>query len=421
MTDARFPCGSPDKIGEDAPCGKDFSSGASASLQNPNIYSKGGLFLRTKRSTGVSAAAATQLRCGQGHPFGSIRSYVPLGGGEAGLYQAMREALPLLDAAVTKLVRLTGGFTVECAQGSAELAAFLRTVPCGRGQRGIQSFLSAYLDSLLTYGRAVGEMVVSEGRLAAVCWGDVNAIEICQGASPLDMTLCACDEHGTLRPLPYPHLLLFTTLNPEPANPYGVSMLRSMPFLTDILLKIYHTLGVNWERAGNVRYAVVCKPSGDSMERAAAAQSAETIAREWSEAMQDGKNGIVRDFVAVGDVSVKVIGADGQIPDCEIPVRQILEQLVAKTGLPPFMLGLSWSSTERMSQQQADMLTSELWAIRRAVEPALEQICTLWLRLHGYGCAPRIVWEDICLQDLVEEAQAELYRAQAAQLASTGI
>ena len=369
----------------------------------------------------MSAAAATQLRCGQGHPFGSIRSYVPLGGGEAGLYQAMREALPLLDAAVTKLVRLTGGFTVECTQGSAELAAFLRTVPCGRGQRGIQSFLSAYLDSLLTYGRAIGEMVVSEGRLAAVCWGDVNSIEICQGDSPLDMTLCACDEHGTLRPLPYPHLLLFTTLNPEPANPYGVSMLRSMPFLTDILLKIYHTLGVNWERAGNVRYAVVCKPSGDSMERAAAAQSAETIAREWSEAMQDGKNGIVRDFVAVGDVSVKVIGADGQIPDCEIPVRQILEQLVAKTGLPPFMLGLSWSSTERMSQQQADMLTSELWAIRRAVEPALEQICTLWLRLHGYGCAPRIVWEDICLQDLVEEAQAELYRAQAAQLASTGI
>ena len=372
--------------------------------------------MKTKRTAPTSTAAATQLRCGQGHPFGSIRSYVPLGGGEAGLYRAMREALPILDAAVTKLVRLTGGFTVQCAQGSAELAEFLRTVPCGRGQRGIQSFLAAYLDSLLTYGRAVGEMVVADGRLAAVCWGDVTAVEVCQGASPLDMTLCAYDEQGTLRPLPYPHLLLFTSLNPEPANPYGVSMLRSMPFLADVLLKIYHTLGVNWERAGNVRYAVVCKPSGDSLERAAAAQSAETIAKEWSAAMQDGKNGIVRDFVAVGDVSVRVIGSDGQILDSEIPVRQILEQLVAKTGLPPFMLGLNWSSTERMSRQQADMLTSELWSIRRAVEPALEQICELWLRLHGHACTPRIVWEDICLQDLVEEAQAELYRAQAARL-----
>ena len=92
--------------------------------------------------------------------------------------------------------------------------------------------------------------------------------------------------------------------------------------------------------------------------------------------------------MAVGDVSVKVIGSDGQILDSEIPVRQILEQLVAKTGLPPFLLGLSWSSTERMSQQQADMLTTELWAIRRTVEPVLEQVCTLWLRLHGFWLPP---------------------------------
>ena len=37
-------------------------------------------------------------------------------------------------------------------------------------------------------------------------------------------------------------------------------------------------------------------------------------------------------------------------------MRQILEQLVAKTGLPPFLLGLNWSTTERMSTQQADIL-----------------------------------------------------------------
>ncbi len=372
--------------------------------------------MKKKRAEQTLAAAATQLRGEQGNPFGSLKSYVPLGGGELRLYQSMREAVPLLDAAIGKLVRLCGGFTVECAQGQAALAEFLRTVPCGRGQYGIHSFLSAYLDSLLTYGRAIGEMVVSNGRLAAVCWGDVSTVEIETGDSPLEIVLCAPDRDGQMRPLPYQHLLLLTTLNPEPQNPYGVSLLRSMPFLTDILLKIYRTLGINWERAGNVRYAVVCRPTGDSFERTAAEQQAEAIAGEWSAAMQDSKNGVVRDFVAVGDVSVKVIGADGQILDSEIPVRQIMEQLVAKTGLPPFLLGLSWSSTERMSKQQADLLTSELWAIRRAVEPALERICMLWLRLNGFGCAPRIVWDDISLQDLVEEAQAALLRTQASKL-----
>lgn len=77
-----------------------------------------------------------------------------------------------------------------------------------------------------------------------------------------------------MRPLPRQELLLFTALNPEPGSPYGVSLLRSMPFLADILLKIYRTIGKNWERAGNVRYAVVCRPGGDGMERGSASERA---------------------------------------------------------------------------------------------------------------------------------------------------
>ena len=53
----------------------------------------------------------------------------------------------------------------------------------------------------------------------------------------------------------------------------------------------------------------------------------------------------VKDFVAVGDVSVKVIGADNAVLDSEIPVRQLLEQIVSKLSIPPFLLGLQWSST----------------------------------------------------------------------------
>ena len=132
--------------------------------------------------------------------------------------------------------------------------------------------------------------------------------------------------------------------------------------------------------------------------------------------MQSTKNGNIRDFVAVGDVEIKVIGADNQILDSEVPVRQILEQLIARTGIPPFMLGLSWSSTERMSAQQADMMTSEITAIRRTLEPVIERICRLWLRLHGYGGSVQVEWEDINLQDIVEEARAALYRAQAEQI-----
>ena len=88
---------------------------------------------------------------------------------------------------------------------------------------------------------------------------------------------------------------------------------------------------------------------------------------------------------------------------------------MAKTGLPPFLLGLSWSTTERMSTQQADILTSELWALRRTVEPVVRKICKTFLALEGLDDRVEIAWNDISLQDITEEAKAELYAAQAAK------
>ena len=361
-----------------------------------------------------SAAAAVQLRSARKAPFGMLADYVPLRDGETELYRTVREAVPVLDAAIHKIIRLTGGVTVRCEDPEAErgLREFLRTVPAGRGQYGVNAFLESYLDSMLVCGRAVGELVVVGGKLRAVCWGDVTALEAQEGENPLETVLWGTDEHGLLRPLPYQQLLLFTTMNPEPAHPYGVSMFRGMPFLADILLKIYNTIGVNWERAGNIRYSVICK-GGENLDPVTAQERGKAVAAEWSRAMEDNKNGTVRDFVAVGDVEIKVIGGEAPILDSETPVRQILEQLVAKTGLPPFLLGLNWSTTERMSTQQADLLTSELWALRRTVEPAMRKICQTYLALEGLDNRVEIEWDDISLQDITQEAQAALYRAQA--------
>ena len=374
---------------------------------------KGVFFVKWNKND-TPVAAVCQLRSGSSHPYRMLEGYTPLGGHEEQIYRQMRQAVPVLDAAVGKLVRLSSGFSVKCRDKEAQekLDEFLRTCPSGRGQMGMDSFLAGYLDSLLTYGRAVGEMVVAGGKLRAVCWGDVTALEVHQGDDVLDTVLWGQNEKGLYRPLPYQHLLLFTTLNPEPGSPYGVSIFRGMPFLADILMKIYNAMGLNWERAGNIRYSVICKGSED-MDPAVVQERGRQVAAEWARAMEDGKNGTVRDFVAVGDVEIKVIGGEAPILDSQVPVRQLLEQLVAKTGLPPFLLGLNWSTTERMSTQQADILTSELWALRRTVEPVLSKVCRTFLALEGLDPRVEILWDDISLQDITEQARAELYRAQA--------
>lgn len=361
--------------------------------------------------------APVQLRPADRHPFSLIDGYVPLHQPEFSLYRAIREAVPVVDAAVLKLVRLAGGVGVTCQDKEAEQALnhFLRTVPVGWNQKGIQAFLDSYLDCLLTCGRAVGEIVPSRDwrDIAAVLCGRVSDVQVKEGDSPLEVLLALRRPDGRTEVLPRQELLLFTPYHPSPEHPYGVSLLHSLPFLSGVLLKIYQTLGANWERAGNVRFAVVYKPGEEALDHRRVQARSQLLAQRWAEAMESTRSGAVRDFVAVGDVEIKVIGGEAPILDSETPVRQILEQLVAKTGLPPFLLGLNWSTTERMSTQQADLLTSELWALRRTVEPAMRKICQTYLALEGLDNRVEIEWDDISLQDITQEAQAALYRAQA--------
>ena len=137
--------------------------------------------LRNKKQP-TAAGAAVQLRDGIRHPFGLLDGYVPLCGGEMELYRSIREAVPLVDAAIWKLVRLAGGLQVQCRDPAAQegLEQFLKQVSTGRGQRGIQSFLDQYLDTMLTCGRAVGEIVLDRrrGEIAAVLCGDPAGVEI---------------------------------------------------------------------------------------------------------------------------------------------------------------------------------------------------------------------------------------------------
>ena len=87
-----------------------------------------------ERSTG--GETAVQLRSGGRSTFGRLESYVPLLDGETALYREVREAVPVVDAAICKLIRLTGGVRVACGNERAEqgLQRFLCEVPVGRGQ-----------------------------------------------------------------------------------------------------------------------------------------------------------------------------------------------------------------------------------------------------------------------------------------------
>ncbi len=338
---------------------------------------------------------------------------LPPGPGERALYRELRESVPIIDAAIYKLRRLIGDFTVTADAPAARqgLMEFLESVRVNAAGMGVQEFIGSYLEELLTYGSAVGEMVVSGGELLALYNASLEDLDLL-GSGPLDVKISVLGPNGR-QECPYPQLLLASALNPPAGSAWGVSLLRGLPFVSEVLMKIYKALGVNWERLGNVRFAVTCKPDAGGFP---AAERARQMAEEWKRAMRSRD---VSDFIAVGDVSIKAIGADNQILDSDVPVRQMLEQIVAKMGLPPFLLGLSWSSTERMSSQQADVLTSELEAYRRLLTPVIRKIANTWLMLEGYPTGCQVEWDEITMQDEVDHANARYLTARARQLERT--
>ncbi len=333
---------------------------------------------------------------------------------EKELFDRLRYAVPVIDAAIMKIVRLTGAFRLVSSEKrhQGELDSFCGNVSVGLHGKSINCFADSFLDSLLTYGSAVGEIVLNESeRTIAGLWnGDSAKIVVSQGSTPFDRRYSVRCADGSYKAVKRPERIVYASLTG------GNSLLRGLPALSGILMRIYQCIGQNFDRAGNVRYAVTYKPADSSGDISCTKERAMQIAREWADGMNSAKYGQVKDFIAVGDVDIKVIGAENQLFDTEIPVRQLLEQIVAKLSIPPFLLGLTWSSTERMSSQQADILTSELEYYRRLMSPVLRDIGNAFLRSQGFSGECSVEWDNINLQDESVLAQTRLNNARAAEI-----
>ena len=174
------------------------------------------------------------------------------------LYDALRESVPVIDAAIGRLVRLTLGFTAHCAGAAADRALqdFLVSVPlCGCGC-GVQAFLSTYLDCLLTYGTAVGEIVVQDGKVAGLYNAPLANVELRYASDGFSAEVLAGGAVKT--PVPYPELLLLCALRPAPNALYGTSLLHGLPFVSSVLLKIFRATGENWDRRRTARNSLLC-------------------------------------------------------------------------------------------------------------------------------------------------------------------
>ena len=225
------------------------------------------------------------------------------------------------------------------------------------------------------------------------------------------------DDDLQYRPLKPDNLMYFSIHN-ENQNPYGTPLMRSCEFVSQILVTIQNSIKNVWERFGDPSFQIIYKTSKkDGTDLAARRQ---TIEDEFNAAIRAKREGKSADFIRAIDtnseIEIKIIGADGQELESEVPARHMLEQIIAKTGLPPWMLGMHWSTTERLSNAETEMLLADVATRQFAKMPLFHNLVKTMLLLRGRTWKPGDWWLEfgnVNLRDIVQQAQARFLNAQA--------
>lgn len=358
-------------------------------------------------------------------------SYLTRAGGLVLLPRSMSAALlgqfysniPALKRSVAILSGFAGvpEFDLGNEKASDEFNRWTQEVPYGFVSIGLSQWIKDHIAQLLVYGYAVGEASIAPGRSEIDRVWSYSSPQI--GFRTPDATgrLIVVQNQSYLGSVGLKELsdetTLTTTHDARGSNPYGESLFWSIPSVCQLWMDILHATRATWRRSGIPTFHVNWRPPEGLNDPQGAISETVMRAMEsgFNEAMRSQvMDGIAKDFYTTGEAAVTVIGADGQLIDLQVSKRAIVEEIVVGTGIPPFLFGYQWATTERLSQQQAEMLTETINDLRREVSGALRKLALLRLRLAGIrATAVNLVWPTISLQDALEQARAAVSRAQA--------
>jgi hypothetical protein len=370
------------------------------------------------------------------------------------LYEALREALPPLDGGIEALVALDGIVRVGGTNKRlvADVRAFIESVPVNDAQFGLQAVYSGMGNEQYEQGFAVSEWVPSkDGRdIAGIRIADSKGVHFLRdkgglrtfyrppgvpaagrrdGTDQAERILrgtaaAATVDSQWLLGRGFAELdtrrLIYAVHAPEADNPYGTSKLRSVEFVSQIILAIENATDQTWRRFGDPVFDVLYKTKSKvASDPTKLEERKRAIANNLAAALDAKRKGNSADFVnAVGaddDLTVRVLGASDQVLQIEMPARHLLEQILAKFRIASWVLGYTWNASDRSADGQAEMMLMDgknRWESRR---PYLQRLVETWLRLRGktWSAGDWFLEQEVpSLRDMLKTAQADFLRAQ---------
>lgn len=378
-------------------------------------------------------------------------------------YSALREALGPLDGGIDRLVTMDGIIGVEGGNDKITNAIendFLKNIAFNDLEAGFQAFYATQGDMMLEQGCAVGEMVMDKRgkELIGLRIADSKGVVFHREASQLDtwyrppryrrtgrrdgtdaietvirnngigngvLSETYLTEQGFLQM--DPATMIYAGFNSHADNPYGVSILRSIEFVSQLLVRIQNSTGLTWDRFGDPVFQVLYRTKNRTLKDADFDKRRDALAKDFQTVMNTKRSGNSADFVnAIGaddDITIKVIGEGNQVLAMDLPAAHMLNQILAKFGLPSWMMGIDVRQAGTMGEQQAEMVLQASKTRFDRRRPGLDRVVATWLRGRGFTWKPgdwAMVQTLPNLYDELKRAQAGFLQAQTQMMLRNG-
>ena len=336
-------------------------------------------------------------------------------------FEFLIESVPICGAAINKLVTLDG-IPVVTGNNPAlvdEINEWMQHVPVNDIQKGLQAFHQGISREAFEQGFSFGEFITDKKRtdIIGLRVADSKFIKFSRDETGLRVYQRA-DNDNQDRELNQSNLIYFS-VNNENTNPYGTPVLRGCEFVSKIITTIYQATSNTWTRFGDPPYSIIYKTSrkdGADLET-----RRKTITDEINAAARAKAAGKSVDFVRAidkdSDITISVLGADNSlILDMDVPMKYLIQDICGITGLPAWMLGYSFSTTERRATFEAEMVLADVAVRQQAKTSSFERLIRAMLLLRGRTWKQgdwQIEWKQVNLHDLVAQAQARFLNAQA--------
>jgi len=329
-------------------------------------------------------------------------------------YEMLREGIATIDGGIRRLISLNGTIKIigDNMPLVEELEDFCRSVPVGDTQAGIHAFYENTWNETFEQGFSFSEFTATPDMkdIAGMRVADSKNIVFRRNTDGAAVPWYRYQDGSSQRYYSAPTALIEriitatygqtvsingineVKLNPankiyfsignENGDPYGVSIMRSMEFVSQILVTLQNSILNSSERFGDPMYHGHIKSNIKDLE---------SVRKSFEDALKvivaSKRNGGSGDIVTAGgndgDVKINVIGHDGQLFTYDVPLRHVLEQIVSKFGIPAWMLGIYWSTTERMATLEVESALQDAKIRQLSMIPQFIRLFSTFLRIRG--------------------------------------